>query len=32
MHKLGMQSIAELTKYAIRVGLTTIEGTRHPDV
>jgi DNA-binding NarL/FixJ family response regulator len=32
MHKLGMQSIAELTKYAIRVGLTTIDDTRHPDV
>jgi DNA-binding NarL/FixJ family response regulator len=31
MHKLGMQSIAELTKYAIRVGLTTIDDAREPD-
>jgi DNA-binding NarL/FixJ family response regulator len=30
MHKLGMQSVAELTKYAIRVGLTTIDD-QEPD-
>ena len=25
MHKLGMRSVAELTKYAIREGLTSLE-------